>query len=539
MVTKTLRRSEVLPLLPQRTVLRQILQDYWLVATGGLAMALSLAPSVLWPLAWVAIVPLWRAVLLAKRWQTALKLGTVWGIAYQGLALSWVWGLHPLTWLGVPWLGSVAIAGLSWIVITLWGGSVAILFAISFWWIGQRWGIVSRLGLGVTLWCSLEALWGASPLWWTAIANSQSPHNLAFIQLTQLSGPTILSALLVLVNGCLAEAWMNRRKSWLTVAVLTIILAHLGGWLLSAPFAPLPNPYPSLSIGIVQGNLPSRFKLTPAGQRRSVEQYSADYRQLVSQEADAVLMPEGTFPFLWGYFPNLEQTVLQTLQNATVPLWAGTFVPESHHYTQSLVEFNPDGTFKGRYNKVKLVPLGEYLPFADQLEGILRKLSPVELRMIPGTDRQQFITRFGKATVGICYDSAFPELFRRQTAAGGQFILSIANNDPFSARMMAQHHALDVLRAIENDRWLVRATNTGLSAVITPKGITQWQSLPKQHSVQIGQIQPRNSRTVYVRFGDWLLIALWIASLTLLGNPFRYTLNSHQNNGYARESRNR
>jgi apolipoprotein N-acyltransferase len=524
-------------LMPRQIALRQIIQDYWIVAIAGLCMALSLAPSPLWPLAWVAIVPLWRAVLQAKHWQTALKYGAVWGFTYQGVALSWVWGLHPLTWLKIPWLGSVAITGLSWIVITLWGGSVAILFAMGFWWIGQRWSTVGRLVLGVTLWCSLEALWGASPLWWTAIANSQSPHNFAVIQLAQLSGPTILSAVLVLVNGCLAEAWLHRRKQWLIAALLVVIVAHLGGGFLYTLSPSNPNQNAAISIGIVQGNLPSRFKLTPAGQRRSVEQYSADYQDLVNQGADAVLMPEGTFPFLWGYSSDLEEIVLQTLRTATVPLWAGTFVPENYHYTQSLVEFNADGTFTGRYNKVKLVPLGEYLPFADQLEGILRHLSPIELRMIPGSDRQQLITRLGKATVGICYDSAFPELFRRQTAAGGQFILSIANNDPFSARMMAQHHALDVLRAIENDRWLVRATNTGLSAIITPKGITQWQSVPQQHSVHLRQIQPQDSRTVYVRFGDWVLRGLWLSSLIFIGNTWWQTLNSHQNNSYARESR--
>jgi apolipoprotein N-acyltransferase len=535
---KPLHQSAITTFLPQFTILRQMIQDYWIVAIAGLCMALSLSPSPLWPLAWVAIVPLWRAILQSKHWQAALKYGAVWGIAYQGAALSWVWGLHPLTWLGVPWLGSVAITAISWIVITLWGATVAILFSLGLWWIGQRWKTCGCLLLGVTLWCGLESLWEASPLWWTAIANSQSPHNLVFSQLARFSGPTILSAALVLVNGILAEAWLHRQKKGLSIALACVALFHLGGWFLYSTVTPLTNPNVSPNIGIVQGNLPSRFKLSPEGQRRSVEQYSADYQTLVSQGADAVLMPEGTFPFLWGRFSTLQQIALAPLHKTSPPLWAGTFVPKNNHYTQSLVEFNPNGTFKDRYNKVKLVPLGEYLPFADQLQGILRNLSPIELRMIPGSDRQQFTTRLGQATVSICYESAFPELLRRQTAAGGQFILSVANNDPFGTRMMAQHHALDVLRAIENDRWLVRATNTGLSAIITPQGITQWQSLPKQHTLHLGQIQLRNTRTGYVLLGNWLLSVLLISSFGFIAITWWPTLNSHQNSGYAKESRN-
>jgi apolipoprotein N-acyltransferase len=541
--TKLLRLSPSPSLNLRKAVLLNILRTTAIPAIAGLMMASTLAPLALWPLAWIALTPLWVYSLQAKNWKTAAQAGAAWGIAYHGAALSWIWGLHPLTWLGVPWLGSVAIAGLSWVFVTLWGALVAILFAIGLWWLGQHWKFLSRLLLAITLWCSLEALWDASPLWWTAIANSQSPQNLPVAQLSQLSGPTLLNALLLGVNGCLAEAWMSRRKSWLGLALGMMAIAHLGGWQLSAtPTAPPTHP---LAIGLVQGNLPSRFKLTPAGQQRSVEHYTMAYRQLVAQGVDAVLMPEGTLPFLWGRFPHLEQPVLETLRTSTVPLWVGTFVPtgdplgagKAGRYTQSLVELKDDGSFQTRYNKVKLVPLGEYLPFAEQLKGILQRLSPVELTMEPGTHTQTFFTRFGKATVGICYDSAFPNLFRRQTAAGGEFILSIANNDPFSARMMAQHHALDVLRAIESDRWLVRATNTGLSAVISPKGVTQWQSSPRTESVHIGQIQRRNSRTLYVRLGDWLLPLLWVSSGLLGGLTWRRHLNTLRITGYARESR--
>jgi apolipoprotein N-acyltransferase len=133
--------------------------------------------------------------------------------------------------------------------------------------------------------------------------------------------------------------------------------------------------------------------------------------------------------------------------------------------------------------------------------------------MLSGNPHQVFETPFGRAIVGICYDSVFSEVFRSQALAGGEFILSIANNDPYSARMMAQHHALDVIRAIETDRWLVRVTNTGLSAVISPRGQTLWKSPINEAVTHIAAIERRTTQTLYVRFGNWLLPVMMLWSL--------------------------
>ena len=139
----------------------------------------------------------------------------------------------------------------------------------------------------------------------------------------------------------------------------------------------------------------------------------------------------------------------------------------------------------------------------------------MRIGMVPGNSRQGFDTPYGRAIVGICYDSVFSELFRTQAAAGGQFILSIANNDPYSDRMMAQHHALDVIRAVESDRWLVRVTNTGLSAVIDPHGQTLWKSAVNEGVTHVGEIERRSTQTLYVRFGNWLLPVMAVWSLGL------------------------
>jgi apolipoprotein N-acyltransferase len=483
------------------------------IALGGV-MGLTVAPSPLWGLAWVGLCPLWMGAVRAFSVRQAAVVGGCWGLGYYGIVLSWLLGLHPLTWLGLSWTASLAIALLSWGIATAWCACVPLLWAVGVKAASPYLRVGTRLIVGATLWCALEGLWSQSPLWWPDIVNSQSPHNLAIAHLGQLSGLSTVTFALVLVNGALAEAVLTRQKKGLSLAILLGLTLHGLGWgiMQSKAVAPLGDP---VSIGLVQGNIPTRLKLSPAGVKESVSVYEQTYRDLAAQGVDAVLMPEGALPFFWGRSPLYDRTILNAIQTGQVPLWTGTFVPTQKSYTQSLIALTPQGTILGRYNKVKLVPLGEYLPFSELLKGVLQRLSPIQMGMVAGSQHQTFMTSFGQAIVGICYDSAFPELFRTQTLAGGQFILSIANNDPFNDRMLAQHHALDVLRAVESDRWLVRATNTGLSAVIAPQGQTQWKSLPHTQSTHIAKIERRTTQTLYVRYGNWLLPTLILISLSL------------------------
>ncbi len=470
----------------------------------GMLLGLSLAPASTWWIAWGAIAPLWGLTVTALTRKQAAFLGACWGIGYHGAALFWIFGLHPLTWLGIPWAASLMIATFAWGAVTLWGACLPMIWAFGIHWLSPTLGLFSRVIMGATLWCFLEWLWSLSPLWWTDLANSQSPHNIAILHLSQLTGPVAITLALMLVNGFMAEAWLRRQGKGIGVAIALALTLHALGWHL-AQVPLITSPAERLSIGMVQGNIPTRFKLSPAGIQQSVDIYRRGYKALTTQKVDAVLLPEGALPLLWGQSFGREQPILKAVKEEKVPLWVGTFVPNGESYTQSLLSLGTEGEILSQYNKVKLVPLGEYLPFESVLATILRRLSPMRMGMVPGSSHQRFETPYGKAIVGICYDSVFSEIFRAQAAAGGQFILSIANNDPYSDRMMAQHHALDVIRAVESDRWLVRVTNTGFSAVIDPHGQTMWKSVVNEGATHIAEIERRRTQTLYVRFGNWLL----------------------------------
>jgi apolipoprotein N-acyltransferase len=281
-----------------------------------------------------------------------------------------------------------------------------------------------------------------------------------------------------------------------------------------------------MQVGIVQGNVPSREKLTGAGILRSRQVYWQGYQHLAEAGVDAVLTPEGAIPDAWDDFLQENNLFYRAVQKRQTVLWLGTFamVKEASTYTvyQTLLALVPGQTQVNQYHKIKLVPLGEYIP--PILTDVVGTLTSLDAAMIPGARQQSFDSGLGRAAVGICYDSAFSWIFREQVGRGGEFIITTANNDPYPLRMMQQHHAQDVMRAIETDRWAVRGTNTGLSGLVDPHGHTVWLSMPNQYVEHIAMLYRRHSQTLYVKFGDILTPTLTILAIAWLGMSRRGVL---------------
>jgi apolipoprotein N-acyltransferase len=491
----------------------QFWPQFWLAALSGCVMSCAVEPLGWWWLAWLALVPLWRIAIAPYPRQLKLWCAIAWGLAYHGITIGWITGLHPLMWMGIPFWGSIAITTFAWTAITVWGTAFVWLWVWVMDWLKGSAGL--RVLVGTALWCGLESVRQISPLDWTTLALTQSPHNLLILHLGQLAGTAAVTAAIVSVNGLIAEVWIIRRRLVLPVALFLAL--HVAGAILY--LKPLSDAAP-LTVGILQGNVPTRIKLFSEGLQRSLQNYATGYRALVDRKVDVVLTPEGSLPFLWED-PNRSATDLyQAVLEKKVPLWLGTFQREGKRYTQSLLAISGDGQTRSRYNKAKLVPLGEYTPF----EEFFSRLSPIARSMLPGDSSQRFDSLFGRAAVGICYESAFPELFRTQVADGAEFLITASNLDPYSTVLMAQHQAHDLMRAIESDRWVVRVTNTGYSGIINPHGQVLWRSSSNQLELHSGTIQRRQTQTLYVRWGNWLTPGLlgvsviaWIVQLRQAG----------------------
>jgi apolipoprotein N-acyltransferase len=489
----------------------------WLIGSlgSGVAMGLTPAPVNAWPLAWVALAPLWVILQQPHSRRQHLIAALLWGIGYHGLALSWIRDLHPLTWMGIPWLASIAITGFCWLFITLWGAGLVVIWAAVLRRLTAQ-PVWLRTLVATALWCGLEALWGQGVLYWTSISYSQSPFNLAILHLGQISGPLTVTATLVAFNGLLAEAWqarsdLGKAKQLLGLGFAGLISLHLLGWALYLqPLQDLPEA--RAKVGIVQGNIPTRIKLFEQGLQMSIDRYVAGYETLAAEGVDAVLTPEGALPWLWINRPG-SNPLYRAILKQGVPAWVGTVGLEQGRVTQTLFSLDGQGEVVGRYNKVKLVPLGEYIPFEATLGRVISRLSPVGASMVPGRMDQQLETPLGRAIAGICYESAFPELFRRQAAQGGQFILTASNIDPYGPALMAQHEAQDIMRAIETSRWALRATNTGRSSVVDPHGRSQWQSGFRTYETHAHDIYRRTVQPPYVRWGNWLTLVLGLLAV--------------------------
>lgn len=469
---------------------------------SAVLMGLAPAPFGVWWLAWIALAPLWVVTVKTRSRKPAI----VWGLVYHGFTLHWITGLHPLMWLGFSWITSVSIMAFAWAFITGWGA-----LCVGIW----AWGVRSikvpavRVIVGVALWCGLEMVRQWSALDWTSLAFTQSPGNLIILHLGRISGALTVTAAIVAVNGLIAEAWLAKKKELGGIAIAIFVLLHLIGFGLYQGEI-VQHPEAKLTAGIIQGNVPTRVKLFAEGLKKALDGYSSGYRSLSDQKVDFVVTPEGSLPFLWQG-KNLKNSVMQAISEKKILAIMGTFFPEGTRYTQSLIAIAPDGNTIARYNKIKLVPLGEYMPF----EKWLGRLSPIESGMSPGDFNQQFETPFGRIAIGICFDSAFSEVFRRQVAKGAQFLITASNLDPYSTTLMAQHQAHDIIRAIETDRWAVRVTNTGFSGVVDSHGRVKWRSQPHQYDVHAETIYRQQTQTLYTKWGDWLTPTLLGASATL------------------------
>jgi apolipoprotein N-acyltransferase len=493
---------------------------------GGILMGLAPAPNNFWWLAWIALVPLWLSIFNFKNSlpQTIL-ISLAWGFGYYSLALFWITGVHPMTWMGVPWLASLSIAIFCWLFISFWGAVLVVTWSVLMTIITKRINslfftknlsdVCLKVLLGVTLWCSLETLWSCSPLWWTSLASTQSPNNLIILQLGKISGSSTITLGIVTFNGLLAEAILIRnkitklysKKLLFLLALLVVTTWHLlGFWLYQYPVE-LDNRQ-AIKIGIIQGNIPNEIKLSPKGWRKAIEGYTTGYQKLVKQGVDIVLTPETALPFYWDNILNNQTSFYQAVLAEEVPAWIGAFGRKGNSYTNSLFILTPTGETYSHYDKSKLVPLGEYIPFESVLGNIIDRLSPLDAHLVPGKPHQIFDTPWGRAIAGICYESAFSEHFRRQAKQRGEYIITASNNAHYSSAMPAQHHALDVMRAIETDKWAARATNTGYSAIVDPRGHTLWRSQMNQYAIYADNIYRRQTKTLYVKWGDWLTLLL-------------------------------
>ncbi len=377
------------------------------------------------------------------------------------------------------------------------------------------------------LWVALEYLrtYALTGFPWGLLGYTQY-RTVPLLPVATVTGVYGLSFLVMLGNVALARlASASRdgiRGGLLAVAVALALL-----WvpaLLSPSSAPSDRAE-EIDIALVQGNIDQALKWNPGMQVATIEEYRRLSLEAASRRPALIVWPETAAPFFLRYDHALRGRVLDIAAETGSHLLVGSpdreriwGVPGGERYYNSAFLISPDGTLLNKYDKIHMVPFGEYVPLKSILF-FVEKLAYGIGDFERGRAYTIFQVPAGRFGVTICYEVIFPDQVRRYVKDGAEFLVNITN-DAWFGRSAAptQHLAMAALRAAENRRYLIRAANTGISAIIDPWGRIVQASGIFEPAVISGRIALVKEQTFYTRYGDvfaWMcvafVVAVWIA----------------------------
>jgi apolipoprotein N-acyltransferase len=461
-------------------------------------------------LAWIALVPLLAATRQARP-RTALIWGWIGGcVGYLGI-LSWI----PHTMINY---GGVPVP-LSYGILLLLVGYVALyvgVFTAGWAWSAQRWPTGAWL-VAPALWVALE--WvrahALSGFPWASLGYSQY-LNRPLIQVAEWTSVYGVSFALVLGNLVVVQLLEGaKRRTWRAVirpcALALIGLVALWGygwWRLHQAADADGTAAGQVGVALIQGNIDQGQKWDPAVRARVFSIYrTLTHEAAADPDVQLIVWPEAATPFFFANDPAYQARQLQLAREISRPLLFGS--PTYSREDDQDVMYNsaflvgPDATMWGRYDKIHLVPFGEYVPL-HRLLSFLDKLVVGIGDFRSGETYTVMTMPQGRFAVLICFEVIFPELVRHFVRHGAQFLVNITNDAWFGDSPASyQHLSVVVFRAIENRVPIVRAANTGISAVIDPTGrLVQQTDLFVRTWIKDRISLVERPATFYTRFGD-------------------------------------
>lgn len=358
---------------------------------------------------------------------------------------------------------------------------------------------------------------------WDVLGTAQV-DNIPLTRIATLTGVYGVSFVIALVNAGIVAAFYSapaRRSRMLSVAFAVALMFQLGTFV-------HPAKLPSRETAVlVQQNISLDLYWNQAFLERTLGELST-----ISALAEAppgasgfrlVVWPESPAPF-YDNNPTVRQslTELASSQNAYIVAgMVGTFerprgAGGDEEVANRAVLISPSGEWRERYDKVHLVPWGEYVPFKS-LFAFADKLTREVGNFRPGAERTVFSAGDKRLAVFICYESVFPDEIRQFAGRGAQVFINISNDGWFGRwGAPGQHLNMARMRAIENYRWLLRATNTGITASLDPYGRVVAQAPREIRTALVATYNFESHITFYARYGDWFAYGCAIISLLVI-----------------------
>ncbi len=473
--------------------------------------------------AWVALVPLLVALYGATGLRAA-RLGYLTG-AVSALGVLYWTSLVVVQYGGLPFVAGALIM----LALCL----AFALFPLLFGWATGR--VVARFGsLGLLgtpfLWVATELLRAHTffEFPWCLLGYSQHPF-LPVIQVASVTAVYGVSFLLVAFAALLALALVEprlRRRATLAAFSLLAATWGFGSWELSRPVAETGR----IKVGLVQGGIRQEDKWLPENAWRNVGQHLELTVQAAAQGAELVVWPESAVPFLYDSEQALATLLQATVRKHGIYLLFGNDDREAGTQGEPRIFvgtklLDPTGAVTARYRKMQLVPFGEYVPLRAvfTLGGrVAAKLVQEVADFSPGTEATTGDVLGHRIGAYICYEAIFPGLVRRFPAQGAELLVNVTNDAWYGTTSAPyQHLAMAAFRAVENRRYLVRAANTGITAVVDPRGRVLERTALFEQTLLVREVPFVAETSFYTRHGDVFARACSAVALALLAASLR------------------
>lgn len=482
-----------------------------LAALGGALYFTGMPGPSFWPASFIAQAPFYLA-LLRQPPKRAAALGLLNGFAFSVGTFYWLYGTLKVFG-GFPAPVSLFIMLL---MCAYQGGRAALTGWLTSRAAQRGWPPAIAFVLAFT---TGELLYPLLFPWYFAVTAIEVPW---FVQAADLGGPLLAGALLTGSSLALAELVRARldgdraQRNLVIAGLLAPLLSGAYGALRIGQIEAAQAKAPSLNVGLAQGNLPL------VGRNAGIRTNRNLTRALRDEGADLVVWSEGSVPDVFEEETYREDTYRVISRGLAVPTFIGGGV--KRRVGDGWREFNTalftgaDGHVAGRYDKHFLLPFGEYIPFGDTFPS-LYAYSPHTNKLSPGDSIDPVMFDGHPITVIICYEDMLPAFVNRAVRHGKPELLVNMTVDTWFGDSIApwEHLGLAQLRSIEHRRFLVRATNSGVSAIIDAAGrVTKHGGMFKEEAF-VGEVRLMAPTTVYERIGD---VPFWIGAAAAFAMAF-------------------
>jgi apolipoprotein N-acyltransferase len=493
-----------------------------LVVGSALLLVLSFPDFELWPLAWVGLVPFFliiarpikgrRAFLLGWLWGAIFFYGTCWWLTYPMIHYA-----HISAWLAYPLLVlPIALVGLFPALFSLLLSrliahfGLRAIFAAPLLWVASEW-----------------ARYAITGQLWNALGYSLAFHPF-LIQAARWGGVYALSFLLVTTSAAVAFAIMRAGVKGLALSfppLLFVLLVLVVSVLAGSSGQPDGG---ILAVVAVQPNVPMQG---PDDSEHLLNQHLALSQQGIRELPDdvgsvrLVIWPESPMNFSYSRDPHLREVVGNFARKYSKSLH--TFVllnslePAANGgESNSAVMINEEGRIVAQYDKIRLMPFGEYVPLPHWLPGA-SSVRGIVGDFTPGSAYTLMPLGAFRAGVFICIEAAHPAIARSFANESADVLINISNDGYLGPTpVMRQHLSNAILRAVENGRPLIRVTNSGISAFIGPDGQVLDSTRAFEPAVQSHYVVWWKGKTFYTRHGDLFAYACALVTLGLISATF-------------------